>query len=588
MLLKEPDGHPPGAERDDAGFDVTTELEIAHERPPMTDEAHAHAGGLAYLGAEAAEEGVAADEVVAQLADRTHEVYSLVRDSETYEVTVTSDHGLEEYERITHPDDWTVLREEAARLQGTRWTFINPTMEGGGVAMLRPPAVHLMRQLGVDARWFVMEPIKDESMGKPFKFTKFMHNISQRVAGEDERITEEGKALHWHWADTENGPVLEAQEHIRDTDVFVIDDPQPAPLIERLKRANPDARFIWRNHIDTNQELMSDPTSPQGEVASYLLDECGVREVDAVVAHPVKAFTHPGMEDKTYFAPATVDPFDNLNRHLSEEEVVEGMQFINGEIARKNAGLEAAGRYEDIQPVLNMDPDARRLTLIARFDPSKGMDVAMEMGVQTRRMLREQGVPEEELPEVVIVGNGSKDDPDGPMMFEEMLRLRREHYPDEADGITVMRLKHNYDAMNALMWRSTIVMQTSYAEGLENRIGDAERHGKPVVISDRGGMKTQVVDGESGMILDYSKQDYDVPRGARFMADLLTDPEAYARMAASTSRVAEELIAREFTTTANVTRLLRVAGRVRAGQPADKVWKMSELAAGRNAARLAA
>jgi trehalose synthase len=554
----------------------------------MSDDAQVQAGGLAYLGAEAAQSGVDTDEIVAQLADRSHEVYRLSRDPETYEVHVESDHDLEDYEAITRPEDWEALLAEASPLQGTKWTFINPTMEGGGVAMLRPPLTNMLNRLGIDARWFVMEKARDVSRGDPFEFTKLMHNLSQRVAPDDARITDEGKAAHWHWADTENGPVLEAQEHIRETDVFVIDDPQPAPLIERLKRANPGARFIWRNHIDTSHGLMSDPASPQGEVASYLLDECGVRGVDAVVAHPVEAFMHPGMEDKTYFAPATVDPFDNLNRHLSEEEVIEGIGFINDEINRNNAALSAVGRHEDVQPLLDMDPGTRRLTLIARFDPSKGMDLAMEMGVQTRRRLREQGVPKDELPEVVIVGNGSQDDPDGPWMYEEMLRLRREEYPDEAAGITVMRLKHNYDAMNALMSRSTVVMQTSYAEGLENRIGDAERHGKPVVISDRGGMKTQVVEGESGIILDYSKQDYDVPRGVRFMVDMLTDSEAYERMAAGTARVAEELIGREFTTTANATRLMRVANRVRAGEPADKAWKMGDLAATRTAAGRAA
>ncbi len=577
-------GFPSGAELDDRGGAVATEVGITPDRPWMSDGAHVQAGGLAYIGAEAAQAGMGTDEVVAQLADRTQEVYRLLRDPDTYEVAVDSDHGLEEYEEITHPDDWAALMDEAGRLEGTRWTFINPTMEGGGVAMLRPPAVHLMNQLGVQARWYVMEPIQDTGKGEPFKFTKLMHNISQRVAGEDERITEEGKDLHWHWADAENGPVLEAQEHVRETDVFVIDDPQPAPLIARLKRANPDAKFIWRNHIDTSHGLMSDSSTPQGEVASYLLDECGVRDVDAVVTHPVEAFMHPGMEGKTYFAPATIDPFDNLNRHLSEQEIADGVGFINSEIARKNAELIKAGRYEDAQPLLSMDPERQRLTLIARFDPSKGMDVAMEMGVQTRRLLREQGVPEEELPEVVIVGNGSKDDPQGPEEYEGMLRLRREAYPDEAAGITVMRLRHNYDAMNALMWRSTVMMQTSYAEGLENRIGDAERHGKPVVISDRGGMKTQVVDGESGIILDYGRDDYDVERGARFMARMLTDPEAYERMSAGTSRVAEKLISREFTTTANVTRMFRTANRVRAGEPADNIWKMSELAAMRAAA----
>src|SRR5690606_38782068 len=147
-------------ETDDPGTAVHTELGVPHDRPPLGGEARALAGGLADAGAQAEEMGVATDEVVARLADRTQEAYRLVREPKTYEVSVDSDHGLEEYESITEPADWQTLLGEAAKLRGTRWTFINPTMEGGGVAMLRPPAVHLMRQLGVDARWYVMEPIK--------------------------------------------------------------------------------------------------------------------------------------------------------------------------------------------------------------------------------------------------------------------------------------------------------------------------------------------------------------------------------------------------------------------------------------------
>ena len=567
-------GYPVGADQHDADAPVP-DPELSDAHPSLSAGANQRVGSLAYAGAET-DPSAGVDDVVAE-ADRSHEVYQLSRNPHTYEVTVASDIRAEDYEHITRPEDWAYLMSQAEPLRGTTWAYINPTLQGGGVAMLRPPAVNLQQALDIDAHWDVMAGIKDKSRGDPFLFTKLMHNISQRMT--DERITEEGKATHWHWADTENGSVLERQPHILGADFIVFDDPQSAPLIERFKRVNPGAKTIWRNHIDTHHDLMADPTTPQGEVARYILDECGVRGVDAVIAHPVEAFVHPGMEGKTYFAPATIDPFDNLNRHLEEHEVVQGVEFINAEIASKNAELAAAGRHEDIQPELSMDPNKKRLTLIARFDPSKGMDIAMEMGVQARRRLRAQGMPEEELPEVVIVGNGSKDDPDGPFMYEEMLKLRREAYPDEASGITVMRLRHNYDAMNALMWRSTVIMQTSYAEGLENRIGDAERHGRPVVISNRGGMKTQVVEGQSGIILDYDRDDYDVGRGAEFMARMLTDPAAYQRMKEGTSRVTEELISREFTTTANVTRLLRVANRLRRGLPADKLWKVADMAA---------
>lgn len=548
---------------------------VAATDPSLTPGAVFYVAGLAEAGAEL----YVGDDILAQPADRSGEIFRLDRDPRTYEVRVESDYGLEHYEEITHPSYWAYLREQAEPLRGTTWAFINPTMEGGGVAMLRPPLVNMLNELGMEAHWHVMEGIRDESKGDPFLVTKGMHNTSQRVS--DEPLTPEGKDLHWHWADTENGPVLEAQAHIQGADFIVIDDPQPAPLIRRLQRVNPNARIIWRNHIDTHHDLMADPTTPQGGIASYLLDECGVRGVDAVIAHPVESFTHPGMHERTYFAPATIDPFDNLNRHLNEQEVEAGIGFINDEITERNRQLVAEGRGADVQPLLSTDPNRPRLTLIARFDPSKGMDKAMEMGVMTRRRLRDQGVPEEELPEVVIVGNGSIDDPDGTWMFEDMLRLRRERYPEEAGGITVMRLKHNYDAMNALMARSTIVMQTSDAEGLETRVSDAIKHGKPVVVSNRGGIHTQVVEGQSGIILDYDKPDRDLNRGAEFMAHLLRDPAAYAAMAESTRHQAELFNSREFTTTANVIRILRIGNHLRTqpGAPADRIWKISDMIA---------
>jgi len=314
-------------------------------------------------------------------------------------------------------------------------------------------------------------------------------------------------------------------------------------------------------------------------VASYLLDECEVRSVDAVITHPVRAFVHPDLNGKTYFSPATLETFDNLNRHLTELEIIAGIEFINAEIVEKNKQLLAAGRTDDIQPLLSLDPDRQRITLIARFDPSKGMDKAMKMGVLTRQKMRAAGVPEDQLPEVVIVGNGSVDDPDGPGIFEEMLRVRRKQDPKEMEGIIIMRLTHNYDAMNALMRRSHVLMQTSIAEGLETRVSDAIMHGKPVVVSNRGGMKTQVVEGKSGIILDYDKESYDLDRGAEFMSGLLMEPKVYKAMADSTKEQAETFNSREFTTTANVVRWLRIFKNLLVEAEADKIWTMSEMAA---------
>lgn len=555
---------------DSAGLGYAPDAELALR--PGTDAAEAVAATLA--------------ETQGDGADRSQEVFSVVRDPETYEVHIESPHSLEDYRALAPPEHWALFERYAKELEGRRVVFVNPTMTGGGVAMLRPTLVHMLRQAGVDAHWYVMAAAQHPEEGDPFVFTKTMHNVFQRQGG-DARITPEGKALHRRWAVEENGPVLARQENIQTADVIVVDDPQPAPLITTFQEVNPEAKIVWRNHIDTSHVLMSDPSTPQGEAASYLLDECNVRSVDAVVAHPVPAFMHPGMEGKTYFAPATIDPFDNLNRHLSDQEVTAGITFINDEISLKNEEFLATGHPEDVQSLI--DPEDSLIVQIARFDESKGIPEMMEQGVRTRRLVREQlraqGVPEFEiearLPKVVIVGNGSIDDPSGVPMYEQTLKLRREQYPDDAPAIIVARLKHNYDAINALMRVTTILNQMSTAEGCETRISDGRQHGLPVVISNRGGMHTQLLgEGASACIVNYDGGNLtdELNRGAQFMANLLTDPQAYEAAVTETRQQADLHNRPEFGTLSNAIRFMRVFANVLNGREADQRWLIRELA----------
>lgn len=505
--------------------------------------------------------------------ERDAEIFKLRRDPDTYEAVVESTIRLRDYRRITRLRDWTLMLRLARPLRGKTVIFINPTMAGGGVAMLRPTLVHMLHLLGIKAHWYVMEGLNDDSGENPFVFTKTMHNIIQRRVG-NQRITAKGKAVHQRW-NTQNMAVLEKQKNITNADVIVIDDPQPAPLFAFFRRINPTAKIIWRDHIDNSGKLMADPKTPQGEVWQYLRDECHIGEADAFVFHPVEAFVPPDVHDRTYFVPATVDPNDDLNRKLSYDEIVAGLQFINDEIANKNEELTAQGRAVDRQKLLKTNK--RRIVLIARFDESKGMDKAMELGVRARHKMAAAGVSKDELPEVLLVGNGSVDDPSGIPMYEEMLRLRREKYPDDMQDIIVMRLRHNYAAMNALMHTSALGLQTSEAEGLENRITDWIEHGVPVVISNRGGMPLQVIEGKSGHILDFDKPDFDLERGSTIIAELLMNNDKYNALKQATIVAGHEFNRREFTTTANVTRWLRIFDKTLAGHTADKVWRVSEM-----------
>ena len=520
--------------------------------------------------------------------DRKHEVFQLEYNEDTLEAHVTSDITLDDYRSITREDDWRLLERFAKQMEGKTVVFINPTMSGGGVAMLRPPLVYLLRLLGVDAHWFVMQPRMNPHDENPFLFTKQMHNIMQRRTEPGEHFNEMGKAVHQDW-NRENAQTLTRQPEITDADVIVIDDPQPAPLKPYIEKVNPDAKLVWRNHIDTDGELMANPATPQGQVADYIFNELDIGEVDAMITHPIERFVHPEFADKTYFAPATIEPFDDLNRELSTEEIDEGVAFVNQQIEKVNHEFEREGREDDIQPLI--DPGRRRITLIARFDESKGMDKALRLGVETNDILREAGVAEEELPQIILTGNGSVDDPSGIPMYETMLQERREQYRPNKDNIIIARLPHNYMAMNALMYpqpnqdgsydgRQLVALQTSEAEGCETRITDWIRHGVPLVISNRGGMKLQVNDGESGLILDYDKPDFDVERGAKWIADLMLKDGRYQDLRESTLQAAEEFNSREFTTVANTTRLLRLFSRVLEGEPADRQWRIQDMTEG--------
>lgn len=514
--------------------------------------------------------------------DRSNEVFRLSHNNSTYEVAVESKITLEDYRRITIPSDWDLMIKFASRLAGKTIVFINPTMEGGGVAMLRPPLIHMLKLLDINACWYVMANMQNPNDPNPFIFTKQMHNILQRRASKDTHITDEGKAIHKKWTN-ENAIVLTAQKNIKEASIIILDDPQPVGLKKYIDKINPDVKWVWRSHIDTDGHLMSDPSTPQGEIASYLIDECGMRTVNAVVTHPVEAFIYPSMFNKTYFAPATIDSFDDLNRPLNKLEIKAGIDFINDQITQKNAEFLSENRKTDIQNLI--DTNRRRIILIARFDESKGMDKAMELGVRVRRKMRKINTDENNLPQVIIVGNGSVDDPSGATLYEDMLRIRHELYPNDKHDIIIIRLKHNYTAINALMYSSyvnnkiaeVIAMQPSEAEGCETRISDWIKHGIPVVVSNRGGMSLQVIEEKSGFVMDFDKPDYDLDKGVDYIYELMTDYDKYTRTTHDTLEMAKAYNNREFSTTANVTRLTRIFNRVLTDKQADKVWKISKL-----------
>ena len=78
---------------------------------------------------------------------------------------------LKDYDGLVEPALRMRIRSAAERLAGLRVVHINATPFGGGVAEILKSLVPMMRDLGLEASWFVLDP--DEAF---FDVTKKLHN----------------------------------------------------------------------------------------------------------------------------------------------------------------------------------------------------------------------------------------------------------------------------------------------------------------------------------------------------------------------------------------------------------------------------
>ena len=93
--------------------------------------------------------------------------------------------------------------------------------------------------------------------------------------------------------------------------------------------------------------------------------------------------------------------------------------------------------------------------------------------------------------------------------------------------------------VNALQRRAEVVVQKSIAEGFGLTVAEAMWKRKPVVGGRVGGIQDQIVNGESGILVD--PRDLAATGGA--IGDLLTEPGRAARVgAAAHQRVIDEFL----------------------------------------------
>ena len=444
---------------------------------------------------------------------------------------------LDDYQQISNsqgdtvPTDWEELFRLAQQYQDKKMVFVSATPRGGGVALMRHALIRLYRLLGVDAHWHVLTEHADV-----FQITKGkFHNVLQAVSDPTIHLTDQDKKLYEHWS-KENAQIL--MPALEDANTIIIDDPQPAGLIPYIKKHNATATILYRSHIQIESALLEDQTSPQSITWNYLWQ--WIKHADVFIAHPVASFV-PAVVPKDILVsmPPTTDSLDGLNKALTPEQTHYYMDLFNQILLQS---------YQT-----PLDLDRPYFIQIARFDPSKGIPDVIESYRLFRESLKKSNPSDVEIPQLVIVGHGSIDDPDGmPVLHLTQHMLTLPLYREYAQDIKVARVHHSDQLLNALMRQSYLALQLSHKEGFEIKVTEALLKGKPVVSYRAGGIPLQIQHETTGFIVDTVG---DTQAVAKHLHTLVSDKELYKKIASQAKKHAR----RDVLTIPNARRWLQLA-----------------------------
>ena len=270
----------------------------------------------------------------------------------------TEPESLDRYRAVAPAGAVETLYRASERVKGKRYTDVNSTRLGGGVAEMLQRLVPLLRDLGIETRWEVIQG--DEEF---FRVTKSFHNALQ---GQPEAITPQ-MLEHYVETNRRNAAQLDLSG-----DLVMIHDPQPAALVEH--RTN--GAWLWRCHIDASH--------PQRSVWSFLRPLIS-RYDGAIFSLPRFA---QRLQIPQYLVYPSIDPLSDKNRDLAPEEV--------------DAILERLGIPRD-KPILLQ---------VSRFDRFKD-----PLGVcQAYRLVKKH-----DDCRLVLAGGGAADDPEGPKVLAEVM-----------------------------------------------------------------------------------------------------------------------------------------------------------------------
>lgn len=436
--------------------------------------------------------------------------------------------SLEELRGLIDADAWARLEaglEEArALLAGRSLWNVNSTAAGGGVSEMLWSWVGLAQGLGISMRWLTISGRADF-----FTLTKRLHNFLHGEPGDGGELGEAERRAYEEVLAADMPQLLEA---IGPRDVVFLHDPQTAGLVPALTEAG--RTVVWRCHIGSDERnLLTE--------AGWAFLEPYVRRADACVFSR-RAYVPDCCEDMLVaIVPPSIDALSAKNQEMGEEQVAAILRHVRlapasrrdgdgAEFRRRGGALDTVVRSCEVISCGPLPgPEDQVVVQVSRWDRLKDPVGVMEGFALAVR---------DGAAHLILAGpslGSVSDDPDGAMVLAET-ELAWRRLPDGVRErvhlacLPMEDLEENAAIVNALQRRATIIVQKSLKEGFGLTVTEAMWKARPVIASATGGIRDQIEDRVSGILLE---NPLDREAFGAALSELLADAEWAAAIGAT-------------------------------------------------------
>jgi len=386
------------------------------------------------------------------------------------------------------------LVTQAARgLHGRVIWNVNSTAKGGGVVEMLRPLLGYCRGAGVDARWVVIP-------GEPefFAITKRIHNRLHGFAGDGGPLGDSEREVYERTLATSAQQLVEL---VHPQDIVILHDPQTAGLAAAVRETG--ATVMWRCHVgldvanDRAREAWAFLRGYVSEAHVFIFSRAGFaweglpRDRISVIRPSIDAFSPKNAEQTREQSRAILASAGVLDDDVDAYPTFTRSDGTPGRVERRAEMLEEGPLSVDVPVVMQ----------VSRWDQLKdplGVLSAFADHVASRAGAH-----------LMLVGPSTAavaDDPEGAQVLDSV----RAEWHDLPPGVRrrvhlcslpMEDIEENAAIVNALQRHARVVVQKSLAEGFGLTVSEAMWKQRPVVGSRIGGIRDQIEDGRSGLLL---------------------------------------------------------------------------------------